>query len=245
MCWMTVFLSKIQKQHTFSAIIFTVLVNTISFVEAQNAANESTENCPSYQSEQTSQSTAAKWEHLHFLSSKQFWVFIIRSKDSNFPCLHLQWSWMPTVELWYQANALVFLRLIIFIMFRRCMPIRLNKGSQVWRQQVSTNNTTSCQPSLSTTYDKWFPRAYNKLHIKQWKMLLFWKRSTEVLKKFSHELIIMHEAHGGQWQGNAATTDYGTFHKRVILKMGTGNGNMELWLDIWTAFCLGEDELEH
>ena len=175
MCWMTVFLSKIQKQHTFSAIIFTVLVNTISFVEAQNAANESTENCPSYQSEQTSQSTAAKWEHLHFLSSKQFWVFIIRSKDSNFPCLHLQWSWMPTVELWYQANVLVFLRLIIFIMFRRCMPIIAKKkevlGSQVWRQEEQyTNNTTSWQPSLSTTYDKWFPRAYNKLHIKQWKM---------------------------------------------------------------------------
>ena len=55
----------------------------------------------------------------------------------------------------------------------------------------------------------------------------------------------MHEAHGRQWQGNAATTDYGTFHKRVILKKGTGNGNMELWLGIWMAFCLGEDELEH
>lgn len=57
---MTVFLSKIQKQHTFSVITFTVLVNTISFVEAQNAANESTENWPSYQPEKTSQSTAAK-----------------------------------------------------------------------------------------------------------------------------------------------------------------------------------------
>ena len=46
---------------------------------------------------------------------------------------------------------------------------------------------------------------------------------------FSFQLFSTN-SRGNTWRpvGNAATTDYGAFHKRMIPKKVTGNGNMEL-----------------